>query len=422
MKHKTKYFVFLMLLVTLSIITIVKSQKNKNIKLDNVSLKEEISNMNGLAIMLQQEDGTYKESINKSFPNDMTFNESLSGCIDNLGNKIEKSLTYENGVANVETSSTSYCYLYFDEKLNVGELLTFSKNDIWDSTLEDDGYRYVGTNPNNYICFGTMSQNDCTSDTDKYMYRIIGIFEDSSGEQHLKLIKKEALNTTYAWHSDHTIDVDWNESDLYNGINGSYFLTNSEYLYMQNSTWLNKIETWNYTATNTRSYENYDENSIYGPHYRYQSVQSIYLHELNRGSKSNQECYYSSSSGATTGIADCSTGEWKIVASKIGLMYVSDYLLSLGEQALNYIPDNNGDLLKQGWLHIINNDIKNTEWTMTRYGEGTSNFFAYGIVIAGYVSNTLDTLERLIRPVFYLTSDITISGKGTIDNPFVVNL
>ena len=70
----------------------------------------------------------------------------------------------------------------------------------------------------------------------------------------------------------------------------------------------------------------------------------------------------------------------------------------------------------------INNDIKNTEWTMTRYGEGTSNFFAYGIVIAGYVSNTLDTLERLIRPVFYLTSDITISGKGTIDNPFVVNL
>ena len=103
-------------------------------------------------------------------------------------------------------------------------------------------------------------------------------------------------------------------------------------------------------------------------------------------------------------------------------MYVSDYLLSLGEQALNYIPDNNGDLLKQGWLHIINNDIKNTEWTMTRYGEGTSNFFAYGIVIAGYVSNTLDTLERLIRPVFYLTSDITISGKGTIDNPFVVNL
>ena len=65
-------------------------------------------------MMLEQSDGTYKESTSSSFPIDMVFNTEKSGCIDNSGNKLENSIIYSNGIVNVETNSTIYCYVYFD--------------------------------------------------------------------------------------------------------------------------------------------------------------------------------------------------------------------------------------------------------------------------------------------------------------------
>ena len=197
-------------------------------------------------------------------------------------------------------------------------LANASSSDLWDSTLEDDGYRYVGTDPSNYVCFGySNAETDCdftnATNSDKYAYRIIGLFEDSSGNQHVKLIKKEALNTGYAWTADEITDVAWSASDMYKGINGSYFLDNTSYSYMQNSTWLSKIADWTYTATNTKTYESS------GPNYLNSvTVQNIYLHEMNRSTKTS------------------TIGVWNNVPAKIGLMYVSDYTLSLGSSALSY--------------------------------------------------------------------------------------
>ncbi|MBR6504218.1 MAG: bacterial Ig-like domain-containing protein, partial [Clostridia bacterium] len=65
-------------------------------------------------IMLEQSDGTYKESNESTFPTNMMFNSEKSGCIDKEGQRIENSLTYSNGVVYVETNSTLYCYVYFD--------------------------------------------------------------------------------------------------------------------------------------------------------------------------------------------------------------------------------------------------------------------------------------------------------------------
>jgi len=299
-----------MLLVTLSIITIVKLKDNKQeIKLDNVSLKESVSN--SFALMLEQTNGTYEETTDTKWPSEgYSFNKYMSGCIDSNGNTIENTLTYKNGTIKLKTKHNTYCYIYFDIDRPATEelLVTVPEEQLWNSTLEDDGYRYVGINPDNYICFGTTDQKECMNDTDKYMYRIIGIFEDSEGQQHLKLIKKEALNTAYAWHSDNTTDTDWDESDLYKGINGSYFATNIDYSYMQDNTWNNLITTWNYTVTNTLTSESN------GPHYFYQTPKVTYLHEMNRSSKVNQTCIYNERA------TECTIGEWKSVTSRIGLI------------------------------------------------------------------------------------------------------
>jgi len=385
-----------------------KSSNNKQVTLDNVNLKEEISNMKGIAIMLEQDDGTYKESSTNTFPTDMKFNNELSGCIDNLGNKIANSLTYENGIANVETSNTSYCYLYFNNQSDTEKMIeNVSSEVLWKSTLEDDGYRYVGTDPANYVCFGySDSSTDCdftnATNSDLYAYRIIGIFEDSSGEQHLKLIKKEALEKRSDWNADYQTDIDWDESDLYNGLNGSYFLSNTTYSYMQNINWLSKIANWDYTVTKTLS------------SYSDLNIQNIYLHEMNRKTKT------------------ITTGEWKSVNTKLGLMYVSDYLLSLGSSALLYTSSNESEL-KTGWMYIKNSDSNppyQYEWTMTRHGPGTNGYeniyFAYRIILGSFGSapvggTAMATVTSYsIRPVFYLTSDVELTGEGIIDNPYII--
>ncbi len=398
--------IILIIVLLLSLFLINKTFEKKDNILDEVKLQENTIRNDGFALMLQQSDGTYKESTSSSWPNNMRFNADLSGCIDTKGNKIDNSLSFDktNNIVNVSVGETAYCYVYFDMTKLLSEYLinNVSSEELWNSTLEDDGYRYVGTSPDNYICFGTTDKDTCTSYQDKYMYRIIGVFEDN-GKKYVKLIKKEALDTAYAWHSEDGYDIDWNNSDLYKGLNGSYFLTNKSYPYMQDTNWTDKIATWNYTMTNTKTSENS------GTEYGNMTTKDIYLHELNRSIKT------------------LNIGEWKNTSGKISLMYVSDFALSLGETILNTDGSSFSDL-KKGWLNITNNDSTATsDWTMTRYGaylvDNTFNgYYAFKINKVGLISrsSTYTTLE--VRPVFYLESDVEYnSGAGTIDNPYTIS-
>ena len=399
---------------------------NKGSPLEKNIVKEEINSDSNFALMIEQSDGTYIESTSNKWPENYKLNIEKSKCVDKDGNVLKDLLTNFDNAVQLKTTTTSFCYLYFDIRvINVVDLL--DDKDIWDSTLEDDGYRYVGTNPSNYICFGTTDKDECISDTDKYMYRIIGIFEGTDEKQHLKLIKKEALNTPYSWNSSFTANVDWDESDLYKGINGSYFLTNTEYSYMQNSVWLNKIEIWNYTSTNTLTYENYSNNSVYGPYYYHTSVKSSYLNELNRDEKSKGICSFDSNN-----TANCNVGSWKIVSGKISLMYVSDYLLSLGSEMLEHTNFDYYGTFKTGWIHLSNNDSSSLsttkigppnygEWTMTRYGaDNRGVHYAYELTGPGPINSYSTHIGISARPVFYLTNDIELKGEGMIDNPYII--
>ena len=104
----------LLIIESCTLFLMYKSYNNKNTNLDEVNLNIDDTNM--FAIMLEQDDGTYKEDTSNTWPTSgYTYNESMSGCIDINGNKIEDALTYdkENNKASVNTTNTSYCYLYF---------------------------------------------------------------------------------------------------------------------------------------------------------------------------------------------------------------------------------------------------------------------------------------------------------------------
>ena len=298
------------------------------------------------------------------------------------------------------------CKLAFkwDNSKSLADNLVAS-GELWQSGLEGDGYRYTGsgavgtsTNSNNFICFGTNDKATCTANQDKYMYRVLGVFSDANGDNHVKLIKYKQLGS-YAWNADRETDVSWENSDMYKGLNGSYFLTNTTYDYMQDDSWSNKIENWTWSAVNTQTYSNS------GPNYYSISTQQMYLHEMNRTGKSS------------------TVGTWTTTSAKIGLMYASDYQMSLGSNSLALIGESNNSTLKTGWMHQSNNDtIKNTlEWTLSRYGDYGGSFFAWAVSVDGDMDgNSVDNTNGA-RPVFYLTTDTKISdGDGSLENPFIL--
>ena len=422
--NKKNYIIIILILLEFSLLlTAGLSYGNKN--LDKYIIGKSTSDSSLFAIMLEDSTGEYKQSSTSTFPGyEYFYNQSKSGCMNNSGKQIKDSLLYDqdNKKATVNVSETSMCYLYFDKYKSTSfsdELI--ASNTLWQSNLEGDGYRFTGsgtatdsTSPKNFICFGTADKSTCTSNPSTYMYRIIGVFADENGDNHVKLIKYTQLPTAYQWHSDNTVDVDWADSDLYKGLNGSYFLTNTTYSYMQDNTWLDMISNWKWTAVNTKSYEDQTNN----PYYYYTTGKGIYLHEMNNGTSSDTSC--TNYNGTAI---NCLGGSWTTPTAKIGLMYASDYALSLGQAALSYTSSSNKATLLTGWMHQSNNEITvNTwEWTISRVGANGSTFRAWYVTSAGSVSNNNVTYSIGASPVLYLESYVSkSSGSGSLSDPYII--
>ena len=110
------------------------------------------------------------------------------------------------------------------------------------NSAQDNSYRYSGTNPNNYVCFGSTA-TPCPSGN---LYRIIGVFD---GE--VKLIKSTSYGN-YAW------DEDWNTNWNANRKPSIYAILNSTYLNSLENSWSEIIATHNYKVggLNTSNEEN----------------------------------------------------------------------------------------------------------------------------------------------------------------------
>ena len=124
---KKALIIIISMAASLSIFLSFKSFNNKNdvAILDEVKLKENITNKNALAIMVEKEDGTgyeeYKvnDEVSSSFPTTgYTYNSEKSGCVDANGNLIENSLSYngETNKVSLSTSRSVKCYIYFDKE------------------------------------------------------------------------------------------------------------------------------------------------------------------------------------------------------------------------------------------------------------------------------------------------------------------
>ena len=393
----------IILLVFLAIFSTIMLVVNK----DNVEITNEVGNKskksnNLLTLNLEQTAGAgdYKTVTQSEWPTEgYKFNTELSRC----ENGSELSWDDVNKKILMSGVSADKCYVYFDiarfDKLcntstlacHVAKLYTgtqgengiYYHNTSLTNGAGDNNYRYVGANPNNYICLGS----DATTCPDDNLFRIIGVFGDK-----VKVIKDKSV---VKMHWDTSNYNTWSISSLNTYLNGTYLTsigTLSDKIDV--ATWKVGGNTWDNISVST--------------------AKEVYDYEIKNPS--------------TT----ASTGETEYSA-KIGLMYVSDYMFAVLQDNWTLVAYNSNDATKdyraikaENWLYLGSD-----EYTITRSSKNSVEVFA--IYSSGEVysySVSCDSGEPLpcsvyakyARPSFYLISSVEYSGgTGTSSDPIRIN-
>ncbi len=431
MRIINKKYLLIIILVGVILTGVIILKPAKEVKLDNVILKQEVNNKT-FAMYKEDDDNNYVKVEDTKFPDMYVLNLTKSKCIDNNGNELNGVLSYENDKVTITSGNTTYCYLYFDKSIGL-EIKEKNPNKLSEE-IKGAMYRFQGQQSdgiNNYICFGTSDKDTCLKDTDHYMYRIIGI-EAETGR--VKVIKKEALDKAYQWWDDYITDIEWPNSLIFKAINEKDFLKNVVYI---PADWEEKI------STNSWIYGDMLDNSDSGAKqianglYEIESGQKAthwYVRTTAEDGGTEYEVKWNGNVHYTQGTKlyyNEESGNWtKKIDSKVSLMYLSDYSYSVGDQAkCNYFY---GDIeyskCKTGWMHLSQNDINSPpsvyEWTVSRYGWGLYDgaFLGFYVDGEGFTRYAwLLTSSLSVRPVFYIdASQILKDGTGTITNPFII--
>ena len=311
------------------------------------------------------------------------------------------SATYNQQYNRVEISSFngkySSCSLNYTDSTSKVNLASYimglsGKTQGTGKVVNENGYRYEGKNPNNYIWFNNE------------YWRIIGVFDSASHGQSnknlVKIIRDDVLDGL-VWDKSNTND--WTASSLKSLLNGAYYKaqdgTSSGYCYGYSTTVTANCD---YTKKGIQSgYRGMIANVTWHlGGYSSTSATSSAFYGYERGTK-----VYSGRPTSTTGY--------------IGLMYPSDYgysVLSSSCTRTTNLGSYGTTCAGQSWLYG-----KGDGWTLTP--SSLLSIFVFHLsniasVYSNYANGGCGT-----RPVLYLDASVyKIDGDGSLNNPYIVGM
>ena len=290
----------------------------------------------------------------------------------------------------------------------------------------ENGIRYEGADPNNYICLDNKTSGTCSSSS--LLFRIIGLFDEdtssdgtnSSGTKKLlKIIDTNNYGGTsgkYWSGSSSNQSNNWSKSTLKTELNGTYLST-----LLATSGVNSKLSSaianakWHLGGANDTSGSNYYRNKITTENY-YKAERSPY---------------------ATSGtLQNLYSGNPEYVFAKVGLMYPSDYgYATVGgsttskancraKELYNWDSSSYSDCKNNDWLFISQKyswGSNKNEWFISpsaSYSDYASYFYSTGYV---HFNSFAKDLQFAVRPTFYLDSSILKivgTGDGSSSNPY----
>ena len=264
-----------------------------------------------------------------------------------------------------------------------------SDDDAKNCLVNENGYRYEGKNPNNYVLF-----ND-------ELWRVIGVFSmktASGNTQNLvKLIRNDILDGL-AWNSSGSND--WSSAKLQQTLNNGYLnaVDSSCNFYRYTKTCYFSETGINSTARNM--------------------IESVVWNLGGRADEAaTADTFYTAERGTT--VDSGRPTEW---TGKVGLMYPSDYgyavLASSCERTTNLGDYDSTACAGNNWLKS-----DSYQWTLTP----SSSYSFYAFSVAG--NGILYVRDRFygnygygVRPSIYLKSNIAImGGSGSYSDPYLLS-
>ena len=286
--------------------------------------------------------------------------------------------------------------------------------------FNENGLRYEGADPNNYICLDNKTSGTCSSSS--LLFRIIGLFdEDTSSDGTNSSGTKKLLKVIDTNNYGGTSGKKWNSANTNNWITASLKTELKTYLItlLRASNVNSKLSSaianakWHLGGANNTSGSNYYNDTI--------TIENYY--------KAERSPY------ATSGtLQNLYSGNPEYVFAQVGLMYPSDYgYASVGgsttnksscrAQALyNWNSSSYSNCKNNDWVFKSATFINNSEWLISP--NASDSGFASSLLSSGYVyANYVYIGQYAVRPTFYLDSSvlkIVGTGDGTKDNAYRV--
>ena len=378
-----------------------------------------ISNLNvndiTVTAVLTDDKGLSSYGINSSNTVEPTNWTSINGTSYNFSTTISVEGTYylwvkdtSGNVAKKEfiiTPGTSFNNLMIANNTNI---------------FNENGLRYEGADPNNYLCLDSNKEGACSSSS--LLFRIIGLFEEeystngTTGAGTKKLLKILDTNNYGGtrgkyWNSARTSN--WSNASLKTELNGTYLTT-----LLGTSNVNNKLN----GAIVTSKWHLGGANNTSGSIYNAQTITTENWYKAER------------SPYATSGtLQNLSSGNPEYVYAKVGLMYPSDYgYATVGGSTTN--KSSCRTLALNSWDRSSYSDCKNNDWVYKSqsisWGSNKDEWFIspYFSISAAYlckfgyvyVDHDVSNSPFAVRPTFYLDSSVLkiVGGTGTSTDPY----
>ena len=347
----------------------------------------------------------------------LTDNESLSGYGISTSNTVEPtswtsiSGTSYNLSITISTEGTYYLWVKDSAGNKTTKEFTISLGTSFETLMianntdifNENGLRYEGANPNNYICLDNQKSGSCTSSS--LLFRIIGLFDEvtssdgtnSSGSKKLlKVIDTNNYGGTSGKYWNSAGSNKWSTASLKTELNGTYLTT------------LLGTSNVNSKLSSAIANAKWHLGGASSSNYKTLTAEGIYTQERNTSA------IYS--------------GNPSSIYAKIGLMYPSDYGYATNKSScrtkelMNW--DSYSDCKNNDWIYTSQNSfVSSGEWLLSpysSYSNGVAGLDSTGYVFLNFHSYADEDLFA-VRPTFYLDSNvlkIVGTGDGSSSNPY----
>ena len=250
----------------------------------------------------------------------------------------------------------------------------------------DVGYRYEGTNPDNYVWFNNE------------LWRIIGLVptKTSSGTENLvKIIRNESIGGLAYDAKSSGYTGAWGSNTLYTLLNNYYYGkkdgTNTAYCYGYRATAKAKCD---YTSIGINASDYYGS-----------MVKNVYWNTGASGYDVTASAAYTAETAIQT------------VTGRIGLMSASDYgYASSGSHTTSMYSYDNATHTLGNWLYG-----NGCEWTSIQSSRSSRN--ALNVSDGGIVVSNSASDGYAVRPALYLDSSVyVVNGSGTASDPYILGM